>query len=986
MPPMPRPRSAWALKRSLDIRRWYASSSGDVYKKFGDTLALPKTSYNAKAPSEKEVAQLIKETGSDLYQWQEKTLPKETEVVFHDGPPYANGGLHMGHALNKILKDIINRYNLIQGKRVNYIPGWDCHGLPIELEAMAQATKKLGKRKVEGLSIEERRKFCRETALSVVENQMEEFKGFGVMADWDNNTYKTLAPDYVIRQLKVFRQMMTRGLISRKNRPVYWSVESQTALAESELQYGEKKSTAAVVKYKIEPSEKVNVLLAKFDQQIDDLYTVIWTTTPWTLVSNRAIAVHPDIEYGIFHSTDHGHVIVAVDRIQELGEGTLLEPTFLGSDIIGIEYSCLLKGPSVTFPILGGPHVTATSGTGLVHSAPGHGMDDYLMCVPHGMEPYSPIDDKGRYTSDVHDSFQHLIGLDARKQGQEGVLEMAQKANALVSIDRDYIHSTPFDWRSKTPVLVRSTPQFFANVSSIKEKALNALNRVNFYPTMGRNRLRAFTDSRAEWCISRQRVWGVPIPALYHKETGELLLSDDSVSHIISVMESQPDEGLSKWFRDEEDVSEWLPPVLKDQGFEYRKGLETMDVWFDSGTSWTMFDKELTGQGPVSEYYLEGTDQHRGWFQSSLLTKVATSCEANPSAPYKNIITNGMVLDAHGRKMSKSLKNVVVPADVKQEPKTGKSRDKLGIDGLRLWCAQSDYTADISLSPVSLVQLSAVLKKIRLTFKFLLGNLNSYDGTPVDYQQLHPTDKKALADLYDFNKAIKSEYDRFAFNRVVQLVQNHMNTNLSAFYFDIVKDRIYADSTNGISRRSIQYAFSQILQTYIAVLSPLVPLLTQQVWKHVPGYINKDNAASPFMLGWPEPQEEWRNEQIQVEFDTIKKVRDGVLLAMEKGRSEKVIRSSLGTRVYLDVPQGQTLDLLYKYQEHLPAIFITSDVIINDDPTALDNCEWKYPFRVGNVEITIVPPNQEKCPRCWQYTAPTPESLCRRCDDVLSCK
>lgn len=961
------------------LKRLYS----DIYKKYGETLALPKTSYSAKPPTDSEAAELIKETGCDLYRWQAESLPKENQIIFHDGPPYANGGLHMGHALNKILKDIINRYNVMSGKRVNYIPGWDCHGLPIELEAIARANKKLGKEATQNLSMEERRQLCRETALSVVDIQMDAFQNdFAVMADWENATYKTLSPDYVIRQLKVFQQMMNRGLISRKDRPVYWSVESQTALAESELQYGEKKSTAAVIKYRLD-KEQAKAITSKYNEKIDDLYVAIWTTTPWTLVSNRAIAINSAIDYTVTHSDKHGYIIVAADRVEEIknSDGSparVLSPTFHGAELTGMVYTCLLKGESAQFPILEGSHVSATSGTGLVHTAPGHGMEDYLLGTAHGMGPYSPIDDRGRYTSEVDKAFSHLIGLDARKEGQEKVIEMAEKSHALVSIDRNHLHSIPFDWRSKTPVLVRSTPQFFANISSIKERALSALDNVKFYPAMGRNRLRAFTESRSEWCISRQRVWGVPIPALYNKED-ELLLTNESVTHIISVMESDPEDGLAKWFRNEDNVAHWLPDGLKDQGDKYRKGFETMDVWFDSGTSWTMFDKDLKADGPVSEYYLEGTDQHRGWFQSSLLTKVATSTEDVPSAPYKNIITNGMVLDGKGRKMSKSLKNVVSPSDVKQEPKQGKGT-KLGIDGLRLWCAQSDYTSDISLTPVSLVQLSAVMKKIRLTFKFLLGNLNNYDGKPVEYENLYPTDKKALADLYYFSTIVKRDYERFAFNRVVQHIQNHMNTNLSAFYFDIVKDRIYADSEHGVSRKSIQYVFSEILRFYLAALSPFVPLMTQQVWKHCPEYITQ-GVSSPFKLGWPQVHN-WENPQIQSDFDTIIKIRDGVLQAMEKGRTEKNIRSSLGSEVVL-YTNNEVETLLQPYRDHLPAIFITSKVAINEAPT---NPEWEYTTTVdvgSNVEVMVIPPTKEKCPRCWQYTSENVETLCNRCTDVI---
>uniref|UniRef100_A0A060TE49 isoleucine--tRNA ligase n=1 Tax=Blastobotrys adeninivorans TaxID=409370 RepID=A0A060TE49_BLAAD len=978
--------------RTVLQRRW---NSEDVYKKFGKTLALPKTPYDARPPKESELQDLLQSTGVDLYEWQSKSLPKDTEMVFHDGPPYANGGLHMGHALNKILKDIINRQNLMRGRRVNYIPGWDCHGLPIELAAMANATKKMGKRKASQLSLLERRQLCRDTALQVAEQQKDSFKNLAIMADFDGNSYKTLTPDYVIRQLKVFREMMRHGLISRQNRPVYWSVESQTALAESELQYEMKNSTAIVVKYPLDFKTASDLSKLKGLCELEEpVSVVIWTTTPWTLPANTAIAVGPHIEYVVVKSAHHGNVLVARDLAESVfpGEPIVDSVSLLGSEIAdsGIMYKCPLREGDERYRILSGPHVTATSGTGLVHSAPAHGMEDYLMCKQHGISGPSPLNDHGQYTDELAPSLHSLVGLDARSEGQEQIIQTLQERGAVVSLDPNYSHSVPFDWRSKTPVLVRSTPQFFANISNIKSRALTALEDVNFLPDTGRNRLRSFTESRTEWCISRQRVWGVPIPALYRVDNDKVLMDDDSVSHIISILENDPDNGLKKWFDVEDTSVEWVSPSRreKEPGTVYRRGIETMDVWFDSGTSWTMLEARQ-GHDHLADYYLEGSDQHRGWFQSSLLTKIACSSEADgrPAAPYKNIVTHGMVLDQHGRKMSKSLGNVVLPDDVKNEPKGIKGKDKLGIDGLRMWCAQADYSTDISLSPVTLTQLSAVMKKIRLTFKFLLGNLQGYDGTPVPYQELQAVDKKALHDLYELDTYVKTKYDELSFNRVVQALQNHMNNDLSAFYFDIVKDRVYADSPEGVSRRAVQYVFGEVLKVYFAILSPLIPLTTQKAWAHAPEFI-KQGTSSPFMVGWPSVNPDWNNPQLCEEFKAIETLRTGVLDAMEKGRGDKNVRSSLGTEVYVHIPEangdGMTR-LLEKYWSELPAIFITSDVHLG---SPAGNQEWIYSSEVetdsSTITVSVVPPTQHKCPRCWQFTAPAVETLCGRCDKVLT--
>ncbi|CAN6639422.1 hypothetical protein TRVA0_017S01926 [Trichomonascus vanleenenianus] len=961
--------------------------STDIYKKYGETLALPSTPYNTKPPSAAEASHLIDRTGEQLYRWQSASLPKEKTVVFHDGPPYANGALHTGHAMNKVLKDIVNRYNVVRGNRVEYRPGWDCHGLPIEMETM----KKVKRADLEKLSMEKRRAMCRETALRMASNQLKEFKGFGVMADW-GHIYQTLTPDYVVRQLEVFKRMMEKGLINRKNRPVYWSVESGTALAESELEYGEKTSTAITLKYKLRHGGQVDAIRRKAGlTENQELYIAIWTTTPWTLPANLAIAVHEDIEYAVVRTDAHGHVIVAVNRAAEVAKNSDGTPgeivtTLLGSDLVGSKYTSLLtKDESQEFPILSGTHVTSASGTGLVHSAPGHGMEDYLMCQTAGIETFSPVNDRGQYTQQVHPAFGELVGQDARKEGQLGVIAMAQRNNAVMELDDKYVHSVPFDWRSKTPVLVRSTPQFFANISSIKEKALASLDEVEFVPKIGKNRLEAFTKSRTEWCISRQRVWGVPIPALFHRETGELLMNSETVDHIIGVIAQSKDDGLSRWFRLEEDISDWLPEKYKPEASNYVKSYETMDVWFDSGSSWTMLaDPPLRPDAThLADYYLEGSDQHRGWFQSSLLTKIASS--EDTKAPFKRVITHGFVLDQHGRKMSKSLKNVVLPSDIMNEPKNAKGKDKLGVDGLRLWLAQADFTADVSLTPTSLVQLAAALKKVRLTFKFLLGNMSGYDGAPVAYSDLYsPTDRKALHDLYVVESQIREAYDSFQFNRVVQYLQNHMNSNLSALYFDIVKDRVYADKADGLSRRSVQYVFSQIMSVYLAILSPLTPLLTQQVWDHSPRYIT-GASTTPAEAGWPVLPEEWKNTIVDSEFNTVSAIRDSVLLAMEAGRTAKNVRSSLSSTVHIETSNGDVLALLESYKDHLPAIFITSHVDINDKDIVNGQHAWRYTEKCEDlgVTVTVLPPRADKCPRCWQFTAPEPESLCQRCDDVL---
>jgi isoleucyl-tRNA synthetase len=955
------------------IRRHLTSISTDTYKKYADTLTLPKTSFKSR-PSPSDIDQYIKETGEHLYKWQRTNLPASSEIVFHDGPPYANGELHLGHALNKTLKDIINRYHVIRGRRVSYVPGWDCHGLPIELAALEKAKKKLGSRAVQQFSIQRKRELAKELALAMSLKQKEGFKGFAIMADWEGHVYRTLTDDYVIRQLQVFKEMLNRKLISRQDRPVYWSVESGTALAESELQYNEHKTRTAIVKYPLAaPSRQIQDIL--HENNIASVSVAIWTTTPWTLVANRAIAINPGLEYGIVHSDEHGYVITEVSRCSEIRnvDETAAKQTgitFPGSAMLGSSYSCLLRGGNQLFPVLQANYVTSDTGTGLVHTAPGHGKDDYLMCKEHSIAPYSPIDDKGKYTSDLPESLKVLEGHDARKEGQSLVIDILHAAGAIVSL-ATIKHNIPYDWRSKTPVMVRSTPQFFADVGSIKERALKALDKVHFHPESGRNRLKAFTMSRSEWCISRQRVWGVPLPVVYHKETGDALMTPETVEHIIATIDRYDELGVAKWFEDQQDISEWLPATYDSS--KYQKGIETMDVWFDSGTSWTMLQSRPNQ--PMADYYLEGSDQHRGWFQSSLLTRIALSNEA----PFKTVVTHGFTLDEKGQKMSKSLKNVVTPQEL--------INGGLGIDGMRLWIAQADYTTDISLSPVIVSQVGSLLKKLRVSYKFLLGNLQGYSGQSVSYDQLRPVDKRALSGLYELSQTCAADYEDLSFNRVVKRVQNHMSVELSAFYFDVVKDRLYADAVDSSSRLAVQFVLSQVLRAYISILAPVTPLLSQEVWHSCPDYI-KLGFDSPFKAGWADLPAGWKSAQIDDDFEVLNRLRGVVRDAMEQGRIDKNIRSSLGSEVYLQIDEKDSR-LHEKTSEYLPymeEIFISSTVYLDKD--APNDVDWSYSSSARiegtDVTVTVVPPTQCKCPRCWQFNANQPETLCRRCHEVVN--
>lgn len=778
----------------------------------------------------------------------------------------------------------------MKGKKVEYIPGWDCHGLPIELKALQTLSEKAKTDVSTVLSPTEIRTIARQHALQAIDDQKKSFKSFGVMGDWDNS-YRTLDPDYEVRQLNVFKEMLHRGYISRKIKPVYWGTETRTALAEAELEYNDShKSTAVYVKF---PLYYIDDRLKKIlNGQIPSnktLHALIWTTTPWTLVANRAIAVNPDLHYVVVKHKKHGYLIVAEARLEELGEEyEIVESikSFRGKVLTSSTY----KNPLLNFmtakdqPILAAEYVTSTAGTGLVHTAPGHGFDDYQLCSKHKIDSYSPVDDEGKYTKDVPEELEQISGLFVLNKGQKEVIKILENNNALVSINRKYIHKYPYDWRSKLPIIIRSTPQWFADVDAVKKNAIKSLQKVHFHPSNGRNRLEAFTESRSEWCISRQRVWGVPIPAIYNKETGEPLTDVATMDHIISKI---AEFGTNAWFEEEDNVQRWLPKTKEFQGkgAKYFKGKDTMDVWFDSGTSWTMLENREKDGKYLADYYLEGSDQHRGWFQSSLLTKMSVSKKAK--APFRNIITHGFTLDEKGQKMSKSLGNTISPETV-MKGKKGQWLP-LGVDGLRLWVASSDYTKDVSVGPTILKNTAENLKKLRFTLRFLLGNLSSYNPKEFgdfDPKKFHPVDLYILHLLKKMADTAKEHYESFAFNRVMQTVNYHTSTELSAFYFDIIKDRLYAAPEKSVDRQAALFVLNEILKVYMSVLSPITPLLTQEAWDHSSPHI-QNGLDSPFKAGWYELPEVYENEEIAKEFSKIEDVIKIVNQAMESARVAK---------------------------------------------------------------------------------------------------
>lgn len=988
-------------------------------KSWSDTLLLPKSSFPPRALLA-DRAKYLKRCTDNLYAWQreQRTGPKFT---LHDGPPYANGSLHVGHALNKILKDILCRYKLSQGYRVDYVPGWDCHGLPIELKAIERQQglkSEPSRQELDAVSI---RQAARNLATNAVEEQMEAFRGWGIMADWDN-AWKTMDKGFELKQLHVFKGLVKKGLIYRRFKPVYWSPSSRTALAEAELEYREDHlSTAAYVKF---PLQKFLVSDEGLDREVN---AIIWTTTPWTLPANKAIGVHSDMDYVVVRCASHGLLLIAaskIDDVQEfLSESLEVVATMSGASIIGATYTDSTFR-NETRPLLHADFVSSTSGSGLVHFAPGHGKDEYELCLQHGIEAFAPLDNEGRFTSDAspHDP-DLLLGKEVLGDGNRAVLDYLEECHSLLGTHK-YKHKYPYDWRSKQPVIVRATEQWFANVGDIRELALESLESVKFIPEGGAERLKSFVRNRTEWCISRQRAWGVPIPALYNKESGKAILTEESISHIVTVIEKR---GIDAWWTDAEADPAWTPPSLRadDGQTAYIRGKDTMDVWFDSGTSWTQIAASAKSDGgPIADVYMEGSDQHRGWFQSSLLTRVAqeapTHSDNRGQAPFKTLITHGFTLDQHSRKMSKSVGNVISPDEImrgtllppikrKNKKSEGKSAteqqilyDAMGPDALRLWVASCDYTNDVIVSPTILKAVNGTLSKYRVTFKLLLGMLDGYHApaSKINYTELGPLHQIALIQLGDTWNRVLEHWERFEVNRVVQEINRYINTDLSALYIESVKDTIYADRPTSTDRAEAQLALFEIHTHLQNMLYPIVPLLVEESWEYTPDHIRNScihPAKRKAALSGPHVSV-GHNTPLRNNISNLLHANTAVKSAQEIARANKRMGSSLQCQVMFQISaltsrNKEVHDALERHRSLLEKLLVVSKVGVcgTSLPTSVTESAWSYKsdFQYAGFPVSahVFAPLERKCIRCWKYNArPNDEidaALCARCSEVV---
>ncbi len=951
---------------------------------YKDTVNLPKTNFEMRANAikrEPEIQKFWEE--NKIYDRLSENNPGEL-FILHDGPPYANGSLHIGHALNKILKDIINRYQLLQGRKVRYVPGWDCHGLPIELKVL-QNMKSAERQNLTPLQLRQKAK---EFALAVVDDQRQNFKRYGIWGDWDN-PYLTLKPAYEAAQIGVFGQMFLKGYIYRGLKPVHWSPSSKTALAEAELEYPEGHISRSI--YAAFPitglPEAVKPLLAEYQS---DLGVAIWTTTPWTIPANLAVAVNADLNYAVVEvshpeaeaQSNFKYLIVAADLVEglssTLGVKLTLKATFKGNDLEHITYRHPLFDRESQI-VVGGDYITTESGTGLVHTAPGHGQEDYIVGLRYGLPILAPVDDNGNFTEEAGE----FAGLNVLGDGNQAVIDALRLAGSLLK-EEAYPHKYPYDWRTKKPTIFRATEQWFASVEGFREEALKAIATVKWIPAQGENRITPMVAERSDWCISRQRSWGVPIPVFYDEATGEPLLNEEIINHVQGII---AEKGSDAWW--ELSVTELLPESYRQNGKSYRKGTDTMDVWFDSGSSWAAVVQQRPELRYPADIYLEGSDQHRGWFQSSLLTSIAV----NDIPPYKTVLTHGFALDEQGRKMSKSEGNVVDPNTIIQGGNNQKVEPAYGVDVLRLWVSSVDYSGDVRIGKNIIKQLNDVRGKIRNTARFLLGSLDDFDPEKdaVPFEELPELDRYMLHRISEVFEEVTEAFESFQFFRFFQTVQNFCVVDLSNFYLDVAKDRLYISATDAFRRRSCQTVLKIALENLARAIAPVLCHTAEDIWQYLP---YKTPYKSVFEAGWVQVEEKWRNPELAEFWSALRQLRTDVNKVLEQARIEKLIGSSLEAKALIYIPHKQLGDAIKAFNpvkgngiDELRYLLLTSQVELLDSAEGLQGLE--YTTQTEDWGIGVVKADGVKCDRCWNYSIHVGESaehplICDRCVAALA--
>jgi len=928
---------------------------------YKDTLNLPKTRFQMKANLAQEEPKLLKFWEErEIYQKVLKEKENSEKYILHDGPPYANGNIHIGTAYNKILKDIIPKYKFMKGYNSRYVPGWDTHGLPIEF----QITKDM-KVKLNEMDPVELRKKCKEYAEHYIHVQREEFKRLGVLGEWES-PYLTFCPEYEAEQIEVFKKMYQRGYIYKGLKPVFWCANCETALAAAEIEYQDKESPSIYVKFPVKDNLTGIFPIAKGKNN----FFLIWTTTPWTIPGNMAVALHPDIEYSIVQ-TNRGNFILA----SALVEKVMKEIEVRDYQVLGEACGRLLEGIKCNHPIFGrdslvilGEHVLLEEGTGCVHTAPGHGQEDYEMGIKYKIPIFTTLDNQGRFNEEG----KQFKGL-SYKEGNKAVIDELNKNGMLLKVDR-ILHSYPHCWRCKKPVVFRATEQWFVNIEAFREVALKEIDKVQFIPPWGKEKIFGMVEGRTDWCISRQRIWGVPIPVFYCKNCKSAIVNEETINRIKKLFMKQ---GSDSWFVKK--AEEILPKDFQCphcQGREFEKEKDIMDVWFDSGYSHAAVLKKRKELHWPAELYLEGSDQHRGWFQTSLLTSVG----AFGRAPYKNVLTHGFIVDAQGRKMSKSLGNVVAPQEI---------IDKYGADILRLWVASSDYQTDIRISYPILDQLVEIYRKIRNTARFILGNLSDFkpERDIVPYNKLPELDQLILNDFQGLIRRVNEDYENFEFHSLYHEIHNYCAINLSAFYLDIIKDRLYTSFSNSVERRSAQTVLYYILDVLVRLIAPVLSFTAEEIWQHLREI--KDEKESIFLTTWPEVKLEYLNRDLEEKWSDLLKIRKDVLKALEIKRGEDYLGNSLEAQVNIFTSERKVYDYLKSFKKQLETVFIVSrvEIIYTKGERELPEDTFMG-IEFPEISILITKAAGKKCERCWCYSETVGEDqqypdICQKCAKAL---
>ena len=910
-------------------------------KDYSTTLNLPKTEFPMRGnlpENEPKILEEVFENG--LYEKMLKKNEGKTPFVLHDGPPYANGEIHIGHALNKILKDTVVRYKNLQGYYTPFIPGYDTHGMPTENKAI----KALGLNRDE-IPVSEFRDTCKSFNKDYIAKQTEGFKRLGVIADWEN-PYITYQPQIEAKQVGVFADMYKKGYIYKGLKPVYWCTDCETALAEAEIEYKDVHNTSAYVKFPVEDSKGL------FDKE--NTFVVIWTTTPWTLPGNMGITIDPEFEYVVVDCGKENYIMAKelVSKVMELAEieNYKIVKTFKGIDLDGV----LCKHPFLdrtSRVVMGSDDTVAVeldTGTGAVHTAPGYGKEDYLCGLKNGLEIVVTVDEKGHQTEGAGP----FAGMFYAKSDKE-IIKWLEEHNLLLH-KQDLFHSYPHCWRCKKPVIYRATNQWFASVDGFRKETIEAIKSVKWIPAWGEERITKMVEDRNDWCISRQRTWGVPIPIFYCKDCGKEYVTDESLEKVQNIFK---EKGSNAWFDLTE--KELMPAGCKCKECgctEFKKETDIMDVWFDSGST---HESVVAERGlPEADLYLEGSDQYRGWFQSSILTSVATKGKA----PYKQVLTHGYTVDGQGRKMSKSEGNVIAPQEMIKQ---------YGADILRLWVLSSDYQSDVSISKDIMKQVAEVYRKIRNTARYILGNTDDFDvNSPVAYDDLQEIDKWALTRLNKLIADCTKAYDEYDFNKAYQDINTFCVVDMSNFYLDIIKDRLYTYKADSVERRAAQTTMYEILNALVRILAPMTAFTAEEIWKFMK-HKTTENADSVMLAFYPEVNPKYDNKELEEKWDKIIALKEEVAKKLEEARAEKVIGHSLNAKVVL-YAEGEELSFVNENKELLLTVFMVSGLEVIE----------------GSHDVKVAVADGEKCERCWMYSTTVGEdkenpTICHRCSENL---